>query len=453
MESVSIQPKPNQNPTIDLSYIAADLQPLAVPIDEPTLDPANAREGHDLDGIAASLRVYGQRKPIVINSAEGNRTLAGNGTLRAARSLGWSHIAAVRVEEDATAATGYAIADNKLGDTSYFNQETLAQLLGSLPPEVPTGFGDEELAAILAEHHRPNAPEGGHDAEPREDEGDKLREKWGVEVGQMWVLRSRVDGQEHRIICGDCTDAAVVGRLMQNDRAIFFATDPPYLVSYDGTNHPHEWGKPDKNKDWSESYHDWDSPDATNDDSADNGMTGEELYDGFIETAIAHAIRPNAAWYCWHASRRQKMLEEVWERHGALFHQQIIWMKSRPVLTRSWYMYQHEPCFMGWLKGNKPPRSADNYPATVWEIESAPPGTKTLHPTSKPLPIFEIPMQQHTKVGDICYEPFSGSGSQLIAAENLGRQCRAVELQPQYVAVALDRYERAFGITAELVDV
>ena len=145
------------------------------------------------------------------------------------------------------------------------------------------------------------------------------------------------------------------------------------------------------------------------------------------------------------------MLEEVWERHGAFVHQQIIWAKSRPVLTRSWYLWQHEPCFFGWIKGKKPLRSAEDYPATVWQIESPPPGSKTLHPTSKPLDVFEIPMKQHTYAGDVCYEPFSGSGSQLIAAENLARQCRAVELQPQYVAVALQRYQDAFGITAELV--
>ncbi|MGB1252504.1 MAG: DNA modification methylase [Candidatus Promineifilaceae bacterium] len=443
--NAGIKPQSDLNQTPDLNYIVESLRPLAIPIGDPTLDPSNAREGHDVDGIAASLRIYGQRTPIVINVDEGGRTLKGNGTLKAALSLGWTHIAAVCVTDDAATATGYAIADNKLGDSSRFNQETLAQLLEALPPDMPTGFGDQELTAILAEHRARSAENHDpNDAEPQTDEADTLRQKWGVETGQMWCLPSRTEGQAHFIICGSSTDKATVERLMQGERAALFATDPPYLVDYDGTNHPQSWGKkdnPQKNKDRTEDYTDWDASEQ-----------GVALYDGFVSVAIEVAIRPNAAWYCWHASRRQAMLEEVWERHGAFAHQQIIWAKSRPVLTRSWYLWQHEPCFFGWIRGNKPVRSAEDYPSTIWQIDSTLPGTATLHPTSKPLEVFETPMKQHTYMGEICYEPFSGSGSQLIAAENLARQCRAVELAPQFVAVALERYQEAFGITAELVD-
>ena len=133
---------------------------------------------------------------------------------------------------------------------------------------------------------------------------------------------------------------------MNGEKAILFATDPPYLVDYDGTNHPSKQGEADKNKDWGNSYG------ITWDDSSQ----GPELYEGFIKAAIEHAILPNAAWYCWHASRRQAMVEGVWEKYGAFVHQQIIWAKDRGILTRSYYLWKHEPCFIGWLKGNKPPR-------------------------------------------------------------------------------------------------
>lgn len=275
---------------------------------------------------------------------------------------------------------------------------------------------------------------GEGDAEPQMERAEELRQEWGVEPGQLWQL-----GQ-HLLICGDCTDPAVVQRLMGEERAVLFNTDPPYLVGYDGTNHPQSWKKPARqrlnaNKDWSSSYHDWDSPEQ-----------GEELYDGFVAAAIAHAITEDAAWYCWHASQNQAMVERVWEKHGAFVHQQIIWAKSRPILTRSWYMWQHEPCFFGWIKGKKPKRTSDDHPTTVWNIASPTAFEQTDHPTSKPLELFMIPMTQHTGPGEICYEPFSGSGSQLLAAERLGRVCRAIEIHPGYVAVALQRFLDATGI-------
>ena len=143
--------------------------------------------------------------------------------------------------------------------------------------------------------------------------------------------------------------------------------------------------------------------------------------------------------YCWHASRRQALLESVWGKYGAFVHQQIIWVKDRPILTRSWYMWQHEPCFFGWLKGKKPRRYAEDYPPSVWSLPTLHPGVPSVHPTEKPTELFAIPMWQHTKPGDICFEPFSGSGTQLVAAEKLGRVCYAMELSPPFVAVALER--------------
>jgi DNA modification methylase len=284
-------------------------------------------------------------------------------------------------------------------------------------------------------------PLGDDEGEIESNRHAELIEKWGTKTGQLWLIPSITNRfVTHRLLCGDCTVPDDVKRVMDGQRAVLFATDPPYLVEYDGTNHPHKWGSPDENKDWSELYIDptWDKADGN-----------ENLYDDFIRLAVGIAITPNAAWYCWHASRRQAMLEAVWERHGAFVHQQIIWAKDRPVLTRSWYMWQHEPCFMGWVKGKKPPRYGDDHPRSVWEFPTILPGVKTDHPTSKPIELFEIPMKQHTQVGEICYDPFMGSGSQLVAGEKLGRAVYGIEQEPAFIAVILERIA-AMGLTPKL---
>ena len=275
------------------------------------------------------------------------------------------------------------------------------------------------------------------DPGPKFDEAEELRKKWDVESGQLWLLG------EHRLLCGDSTSVTDVTRLMNGERAVLFATDPPYLVGYDGMNHPGT--RPKTNTDWSGTYGtSWDEADA---------KQNSELYDRFIRVAVDIAILPNAAWYCWHASRRQRMVEEAWEKSGAFVHQQIVWSKpNRPILTRSWYLWSHEPCFFGWLKGKKPPKETVDYGRTVWEIYGLNNAERPDHPTPKPLDCFAIPMRQHTKVGDLCYEPFSGSGSQIIAGEREGRRVYAMEISPVYVAVTLDRWKVATGQLPHLQD-
>ena len=105
--------------------------------------------------------------------------------------------------------------------------------------------------------------------------------------------------------------------------------------------------------------------------------SGVELYRGFVDMAIKHAITRDAAWYSWHASKRQAMLESIWNEFGAFVHQQLIWVKTRPVLTYSTYLWQHEPCLFGWIKGEKPKtlraqvgQTASEFPTTVWEVPS-----------------------------------------------------------------------------------
>jgi DNA modification methylase len=280
------------------------------------------------------------------------------------------------------------------------------------------------------------------------DQAGELQRKWGTRDNQLWRIG------EHRLLCGDATKAEDVARLMGDERAVLFATDPPYAVGYTGGSHPQSWanrGAANRDKDWSGQYVEAKNADVKNAEEA-----GVELYRGFIGMALKHALVRNAAWYCWHASRRQMMLESIWNEFGSFVHQQIIWVKSRPVLTYSTYLWQHEPCLFGWIRGEKPKTlrsqvgaTADEFPTTVWEVPSSEVETDA-HPTSKPCRLFSLPMEMHTEQGDLCYEPFSGSGSQLVAAQQTGRRCYAIEKSAPFIAVALERMA-ALGLRPELV--
>ena len=380
--------------------------------------------------IAASMAEFGWTVPVLV--AEDGEVIAGHGRILAATQLGLTE-APVIVLGHLTEAQrrAYRIADNKLTEMGGWDEDLLsAELKGLLAEEFDLsliGIADGELDRLLAETGADDGSAGGGQPpvvlpEPPRNPASR--------PGDLWRLG------DHRLLCGDSTNAEDVRRLMNGERAVLFATDPPYLVDYDGSNHP------TRNKDWSASYG------TTWDDSSQ----GAELYDGFISAAVAEAITEDAAWYCWHASRRQAMLEACWEKAGAFVHQQIIWVKDRGVLTRSHYLWKHEPCFMGWIKGKRPPKVADETLPSTWEMPSFAKDERPDHPTPKPLDAFGIPMRQHVERGGLCYEPFSGSGSQIIAGEANGRCVYAMEVSPAYVDVAVERWQAATGRDAILDD-
>jgi len=292
-------------------------------------------------------------------------------------------------------------------------EEEANKLLVSLDPlAAMAGADSENLESLLAEVRTDDdalkrmidslARHAGIDlGEPLEDdEAVAPPENPVTRPGDLWTMEG------HRLLCGDSTDLKDVRRLMAEERAVLMATDPPYLVDYDGGSHPQSWSnRPEvKDKTWDE-YRD---PKACSD-----------FFFAFLDLALKESLIENPAIYQWHASRRQALVEEAWRRSSLLVHQQIIWKKSRPILTHSLYMWGHEPCFVGWIEG-KPPalRPAPNL-TSVWEIDLK--GIEGTHPTEKPLEVFGIPIRSHTRLGEIVYEPFSGSGSQIIAAEKLGR--------------------------------
>ncbi|HBG99415.1 MAG: site-specific DNA-methyltransferase [Rhodobacteraceae bacterium] len=381
--------------------------------------------------IAASMAEFGWTVPCLVG--DDGELIAGHGRVLAATQLGLTE-APVIVLGHLTEAQrrAYRIADNRLAESPWNEELLSAELQDLLADDYDlslVGFTDGELDKLLAFD-----PDGGGEEEggaggsvppvtiPEPPRNPASR------TGDLWILG------DHRLLCGDSTSFDDVRRLMKGERAVLFATDPPYLVDYDGSNHP------TRNKDWSQSYG------VTWDDSSQ----GAELYDGFIAAAVAEAITEDAAWYCWHASRRQAMLEACWEKAGAFVHQQIIWVKDRGVLTRSHYLWKHEPCLMGWRRPNRPPKVAEQTLPSTWEMPSFAKDERPDHPTPKPLDAFGIPMRQHVARGGLCYEPFSGSGSQIMAGEANARRVFAMEISPAYVDVAVERWQAETGREAIL---
>ncbi|WP_353429156.1 site-specific DNA-methyltransferase [Paracoccus denitrificans] len=375
--------------------------------------------------IAGSIREFGFVNPVLI--AEDGTIIAGHGRVLAARLLGMDAVPSIRLTGlSDSQRRALVLADNRIALNAGWDEALLALELSDLKEAGfdlgIMGFEDGELDRLLA-----GAEAEDETSTPPVIIPEPPRRPASC-TGDLWILGT------HRLLCGDSTSHDDVRRLMNGERAVLFATDPPYLVDYDGSNHP------TRNKDWSASYG------TTWDDSSQ----GAELYDGFIAAAVAEAITEDAAWYCWHASRRQAMLEECWEKAGAFVHQQIIWVKDRGVLTRSHYLWKHEPCFMGWRRPNRPPKVADQTLPSTWEMPSFAKDERPDHPTPKPLDAFGIPMRQHVARGGLCYEPFSGSGSQIMAGEANGRRVFAMEISPAYVDVAVERWQAETGKDAIL---
>lgn len=204
--------------------IHKDLKSLSTKIDKCKPDPKNARTGHSIEGIAESLKKYGQRKPIVVNKKT-NIIEAGNGTWNAAKSLGWKNIAALFVEDSPEAATGFAIADNRLSDMSVFDAEILHELFDIVSPADIPGVDDNFLSEIGYIEDGPGTD--GTEPNPKDDILPE-KPKAICKVGQLWQLG------EHRLLCGDCTDKKNVERLMDGEKADMIFTDPPYGIGIDG---------------------------------------------------------------------------------------------------------------------------------------------------------------------------------------------------------------------------
>lgn len=389
-------------------------------------DETNIRKHgpRDLAVTNASLDRFGQVQFLLVQQGT-MRIIDGNGRYELMKTKGIDEADVVLLDVTDDEAKAIQILFHRAPELASWDLESLPDTLSRLDAlgfdqELLLGFRDEDLEELVKDAAEDAvATVEDDDVEPPTVAVTKLGDVWTFPTG-------------HRLMCGDSTDPNSVAQLMNGEKASLFQTDPPYLVDYDGSQRPGDAGK-----DWSDTYHEVDIKDA------------DAFFRGFIHSALPH-LDKNAAWYCWHASKRQPLIDKIWTEAGAFVHQQIIWVKPSAVLSYSMYHWQHEPCLMGWIRGNRPDHDhvRDHTQTTVWKADwdgKARPPPTIGHPTSKPLELFAVPMRKHTARGAICYEPFSGSGSQLIAGEQLGRRVYAMELEPKFVDVAVMRYAKLTG--------
>lgn len=399
-----------------------------VRLEELREDPQNARlhGAENLAAIAASLRAFGQAEPLVVQRST-RRIIAGHGRLTAMRTLGWTEADVVELDVSDAQATSLGIALNRTGELAEWDEEKLAQILATLKDDgdlAGVGFDDREIDRLLRE--------AGLQTSSLEDEGPQEPPETPItRLGDLWILG------EHRLLCGDSTSADDVARVLGGQQAALLSTDPPYCVDYTGNDRPATADGKATGKDWSHLYNEVDIKDL--------GV----FLDGVFAACLPH-LAEDAAVYMWHAHVQQPTIAAAFERHGILLHQVLVWVKPTATFGHSYYRWRHEPCAFGWRKGHKP-ASGYGQIDSIWEADwDGKARITTFHPTSKPTRLFEIPIEQHTAPGAVVFEPFNGSGSQIIAAEKLNRRCCAIELAPAFVDGTVARWEKATGEKAVL---
>jgi len=378
-----------------------------------------------VDAVAASIGEFGFKVPILVD--RDGVIVAGHVRHKAAQKLGLTEVPVI-VADDLTPEQikAYRIADNRTAELSKWDYDLLPIELADLQSldfdlEL-LGFSTDELAKIL--NPTAKAKEG---LTAPDDIPQPLDEPI-TQPGDLWKLG------EHRLLCGDSTTTRDTLLAMDGTKAALVATDPPYLVDYTGER-PNDSGK-----DWSATYKEVEIRDA------------ESFYSNLFE-CVLQILDPKAAIYCWHAHKRCGVIQRVWEQLGILDHQQIVWVKPTAVFGRVYWHFRHEPCMMGWVPGSQPEHNGDHQFDSVWEVdwEGKARVVGNEHPTQKPVELFARPIRKHTRTGDVCFEPFCGSGSQIIAAEQLGRRCYAIEIEPRFVDVAVKRWEAFTGQKAERI--
>lgn len=388
-----------------------------VSVDVLMFDERNARK-HDeknLKAIAGSLEMFGQRKPIVVTGE--NVVVAGNGTLEAARSLGWSKIDVVRVPDDWSddQMKAFALADNKTAELASWNPEVLNAQLRELEA---SGFDVQEFGFELVEIEL--------EPENLDDEVPEVPEEPKSKLGDLYKLGN------HYLLCGDSTDTTAFERLMQGDKADMIFTDPPWNVNYGAVEKGNAMGYKPRTimNDFME---------------ADDWQT---FVDGFTAQMFINS-KAGAPIYLVMSAQEWPVIDGSLRSVGFHWSSTIIWAKDRLVLSHKDYHTQYEPIWYGWnADGARLVEVKDRKQSDLWQIDR--PSRSELHPTTKPVELITRALQNSSKRGDIILEPFGGSGSTLIACEQTDRSCRAIELDPKYCDVIVQRWEAFTGKKAVL---
>lgn len=396
--------------------------------------PGNYRH-HPSEQIAhlvASLQQYGWARNVVISSD--GVILAGNGIVEAARQSGVLEVPVHRLEypsDDARAAK-FLVLENEVSRLAEDDDEQLARLLKSVQAEAPegldgTGYDDAALDALLSglqaeEFAKQQAVE---DADPGEAPEDLV-----TRPGDVWLCG------KHRVMCGDSTEAGTWEILFSDKQARMVWTDPPYGVSYaDKNEFLNSLGNGNRNQ---------------------NPIANDHIDEDAIEALVRDVLRMAASFGCAGATcyiacppgtALPHFIAAV-SASGFTYHHSLVWVKQHFVLGRTDYHYRHELILYGWKPDGGHYFVEDHTLDSVFEIDK--PHRSADHPTMKPVELVAPMIFNSSLPKEIVADPFLGSGTTLIAAEQLGRICYGIEIEPRYCDVAVRRWQQATGNTAIL---
>lgn len=365
-----------------------------------------------VDAVAESIKQCGYCAPIVID--EDNVILAGHTRLKALKKLKYKECECVRkVGMTEEQKRKYRLLDNK---TNEFADWDIDLLNGELEGLDFLGF---DFGFDITDLSEPKevvediAPEVDEDSEPI------------TQLGDIWQLG------DHRLMCGDSTDKVTVEKLMDGKKADMVFTDPPYNVDYSNADRPkpssHDLGK-----------------------IKNDAMNENEFYNFLVEIykRLDENTNENSSFYIWYASINSIPFLQALEETNIKSNQQIIWKKPM-LLGRGKYQWAHEPCIFG-IKGS-PYFTEDRTKTTVWDFGGYD-KSKNVHPTQKPLFLPSEAINNSSKKGQTVLDVFGGSGSTLIACEQLNRRCYMMELDPKYCDVIVKRWENFTGNKAKKIN-
>ena len=387
--------------------------------------------------LMASVKEYGIVLPVLIDS--NNVIIAGHAVVKACERLGLTEIPCVRASHLNEAQTrAYILADNRLAEDSEWDKSLLKSEMLKLREEYGlelehTGFEKREILRLRLDTAET----------PKNEEALPEESKITVsQPGDLWQLG------EHRLICGSSTDSDTVRKLLAGAKPHLMITDPPYGVNYDPS--------------WRSKLSD------------SNLRTGKVLNDDQDDWRDAWKLFPGDVAYIWHASLHCRSVADSLEANDFVLRNQIIWVKPHFALSRGDYHWQHECCWYAVREGNAECPEISHYcegydaclyavrknqkshwqgsrsESTVWEISPHNQDADTSHGTQKPVECMRRPMLNNSDINDIIYEPFCGSGTTIIAAESCRRICYAIELNPEYVDMAIRRWQDFTGQSATL---
>jgi DNA modification methylase len=382
---------------------------------------AKKHDAAQVAAIAGSIREFGFNNPVLIDADNG--IIAGHGRVLAAHQLGLEAVPCLRLTHlSDTQKRAYILADNRLAEIGGgWDADMLAAELEALSADGITmediGFDAdalEELGAGLGNEGNPEA-----DAEPQIDKAEELRAKWGVEPGQLWELG------DHRLLCGDSTKKEDVERVMGGERAQMAFQDPPYALFGNSTGMA---------------------------GVADDKMIRPFFRD--IADRLSQAVRRGGHIYSCCDWRSWCCVFDVFTQRGLVAKNMIVWDKCSAAMGQA-YRSQHELLFFGIIASHdktattqQTGNSRQIVDGNVWQFKRV---KEKEHNAQKPVELLEKAISNSSDKGGLVLDLFSGSGTSLIACEQLKRKCRTIEIEPSFVAVAIQRWADATGKTPKLV--